>query len=80
MDNETEAAIQKSLAVISQQRTVLVVAHRLSTIVAADDIVVLEFGRVVERGNHAQLLDMNGRYASQWAVQTGALQQQLRTL
>lgn len=80
VDNETEAAIQKSLAVISQQRTVLVVAHRLSTIVAADDIVVLEFGKIVERGNHAQLLDMNGRYASQWAVQTGALQQQLRTL
>ena len=73
VDNETEAAIQRSLAVISQQRTVLMVAHRLSTIVAANEIVVLEHGCIVERGSHAQLLGMNGHYARQWAVQTGTL-------
>ena len=77
VDNETEAAIQRSLAVISQQRTVLVVAHRLSTIVAADDIVVLEQGQIVERGTHAQLLETEGHYARQWAVQTGALRLEL---
>ena len=77
VDNETEAAIQRSLAVISQQRTVLVVAHRLSTIVAADDIVVLEQGQIVERGTHAQLLETKGHYARQWAVQTGALRLEL---
>ena len=77
VDNETEAAIQRSLAVISQQRTVLVVAHRLSTIVAADDIVVLEQGQIVERGTHAQLLKTDGHYARQWAVQTGALRLEL---
>lgn len=74
VDNETEAAIQRSLAVISRARTVLVVAHRLSTIVAADEIIVLEHGRIVERGTHSQLLSMQGHYARQWAVQTGTLQ------
>ncbi|MFK8079937.1 MAG: ABC transporter ATP-binding protein [Granulosicoccus sp.] len=77
VDNETEAAIQRSLAVISKHRTVLVVAHRLSTIVAADEIIVLEHGTIVERGSHKQLLGTNGHYARQWAVQTGALQQEL---
>ncbi len=71
VDNETEAAIQKSLAVLSRERTVIVVAHRLSTIVQADLIVVLDQGRVVEQGTHAQLLRMNGFYTRQWAVQTG---------
>ncbi len=74
VDNETEAAIQRSLAVISRNRTVLVVAHRLSTIVAADQIVVLEHGTIVEQGNHAALLANGGPYAGQWAVQTGAAQ------
>lgn len=74
VDNETEAAIQRSLKVISKNRTVLVVAHRLSTIVAADRIVVLEQGRIVEQGTHLQLVAANGYYARQWAVQTGTAQ------
>ena len=72
VDNETEAAIQRSLAVVSRDRTVLMVAHRLSTIVAADEIVVLEGGRAVERGTHAALVAADGHYARQWRVQTGA--------
>ncbi len=72
VDNETEAAIQKSLARVSRNRTVLVVAHRLSTIVGADNIVVLDQGRVVEQGTHAQLIAINGFYARQWQVQTGS--------
>jgi len=71
VDNETEAAIQKSLSIISRQRTVIVVAHRLSTIVKADHIVVMHHGEVVESGDHDTLLRMNNHYARQWAVQTG---------
>ncbi len=71
VDNETEAAIQKSLAMISQTCTVLVVAHRLSTIVQADKIVVLREGEVVEQGNHTELVTAAGHYARQWSVQTG---------
>ena len=73
VDNETEAAIQRSLAKIGHGRTVIMIAHRLSTIVHADEIVVIEGGRVVEQGNHAELLARGGRYAAQWKVQTGAL-------
>jgi len=71
VDNETEAAIQKSLATISQNRTVLVVAHRLSTIVMANNIIVLDAGRVVEQGVHDELIELNGFYRRQWQVQTG---------
>jgi len=75
VDNETEAAIQKSLALISQHKTVVVVAHRLSTIVQADHIVVMHNGQIVEEGTHAALLKLRGYYARQWAVQTGAVQE-----
>ncbi|MEJ2603629.1 MAG: ABC transporter ATP-binding protein [Gammaproteobacteria bacterium] len=71
VDNETEAAIQRSLATISHSRTTLVIAHRLSTIVHADRIIVLDRGRIAETGDHDSLLARGGIYASLWAVQTG---------
>jgi ATP-binding cassette subfamily B protein len=71
VDNETEAAIQRSLARISHQRTTLIVAHRLSTVRHADAIHVLEAGRIVESGSHDQLLNGNGAYAALWRLQTG---------
>ena len=74
VDNETEAAIQRSMQVITQGRTTLVVAHRLSTIVNANRIYVLDQGRVVEKGSHKELLAHNGLYASLWKVQAGITQ------
>lgn len=71
VDNETEAAIQRSLARIGHRRTTIVIAHRLSTVRHADTIYVLDRGTVVERGTHEQLLSTGGVYASLWAVQTG---------
>jgi ABC-type multidrug transport system fused ATPase/permease subunit len=63
LDSESEAAVQAALAEALQGRTALVIAHRLSTIRAADQILVIEDGRVVERGTHDELLAANGRYA-----------------
>jgi len=71
VDNETEAAIQRSMARLASDRTVVVIAHRLSTVRHADIIYTLQSGRVVERGRHEALLDANGLYASLWRVQTG---------
>lgn len=76
VDNETEAAIQRSMQVITQGRTTLVVAHRLSTIVNADRIYVLDQGRVSEVGSHTQLLAHDGLYASLWKVQAGIIRSQ----
>ena len=73
VDNETEAAIQRSLAKVSIDRTVIVIAHRLSTIVNADNIVVLHEGRIAEQGVHQALLEAVGPYARQWRVQTGEI-------
>jgi ATP-binding cassette subfamily B protein len=72
VDNETEAAIQRSLERISIDRTTIVIAHRLSTIRHADCIYVLEDGRVAEQGTHEDLIAADGQYASLWKVQTGA--------
>ncbi len=69
LDTRTERAIQEELAEVSRHRTTLVIAHRLSTIVDADQILVLDGGRVVERGSHADLLGGGGRYAQMWRLQ-----------
>jgi len=71
VDNETEEALQKSLAVISKDRTTIVIAHRLSTIRHSDSIMVLDEGKVVELGSHDELLENNSQYARLWNVQTG---------
>jgi len=69
LDSETEQGIQDSLEEMGHGRTVITIAHRLSTVVHADQIVVLEAGKVVERGTHEALLAAHGRYASMWALQ-----------
>ncbi|MCG9055106.1 ABC transporter ATP-binding protein/permease [Laribacter hongkongensis] len=69
LDSETEKGIQSELTVISQDRTTLIIAHRLSTIVDADEIVVMEQGRIVERGNFRSLLEADGRFADMWRLQ-----------
>src|SRR5437667_68870 len=69
LDSKSEKLIQAELAQISADRTTLTIAHRLSTIVDADQILVLERGRIVERGTHAELLTRSGAYARMWALQ-----------
>ena len=71
VDNETEAAIQRSLARIGEDRTVVVIAHRLSTIRNSDRIVVIDSGRIVEDGEHEELIGNDGVYSQLWRVQTG---------
>jgi ATP-binding cassette subfamily B protein len=71
VDNETEAAIQRSLRRATAQCTALVVAHRLSTVRHADRIWVLDAGRIIESGSHEELLEIGGAYAALWHVQTG---------
>ncbi len=69
LDSRNEQAIQDALRTLSANRTTLVIAHRLSTVVDADQILVLDRGRVVERGSHAELLARDGVYAQMWAAQ-----------
>jgi ATP-binding cassette subfamily B protein len=69
LDSHTELAIQRSLREVSRGTTTLVIAHRLSTVVHADEILVLEDGRIAERGSHAALLNRGGAYAALWARQ-----------
>jgi ATP-binding cassette, subfamily B, bacterial len=71
VDNETEAAIQKSLEYITANRTTVAIAHRLSTIRYADCIYVMEQGKIVEKGKHEELLGLGGIYTQLWNVQTG---------
>ena len=71
VDNETEAAIQRSLELVGRGRTVIVIAHRLSTVRHADRIHVLERGRVVESGTHDELVAEPGLYAALWRIQRG---------
>jgi ATP-binding cassette subfamily B protein len=72
LDSHTEQEIQDALERVSRNRTSLVIAHRLSTIVAADEIIVLDQGRIAERGTHSQLLATGGLYASMWNRQREA--------
>ena len=71
VDNETEAAIQRSLDRITVDRTTIAIAHRLSTIRNADCIYVMEHGKLIESGTHEDLLDKDGVYAGLWRVQSG---------
>jgi ABC-type transport system involved in Fe-S cluster assembly fused permease/ATPase subunit len=69
LDSKTEKAIQEELARIATDRTTLIIAHRLSTIVDADEILVMDAGRIIERGPHRELLARDGSYAQMWAMQ-----------
>jgi ATP-binding cassette subfamily B protein len=72
LDSANERAIQSELANVAQNKTTLVIAHRLSTVVDAHEILVMDAGQIIERGNHAELLALQGRYASMWALQQSA--------
>ncbi len=69
LDSANERAIQAELQSVAQNKTTLVIAHRLSTVVDAHEILVMEAGRIIERGSHAELLAAGGRYAEMWALQ-----------
>ncbi|MEM9775180.1 MAG: ATP-binding cassette domain-containing protein, partial [Chloroflexota bacterium] len=69
LDTESEVAVQRAIDTLVENKTVVVIAHRLSTVVAADSILVLEDGEIVQRGTHSELLDTSGRYAAMWAAQ-----------
>ena len=73
IDNETEAAIQRSLLKITENRTTIIIAHRLSTIRHADNIIVLDQGRLVESGTHEELVSRDGIYQQLWQVQAGEI-------
>ena len=71
LDSEVEAAIQDNLVNLMEGKTAIVIAHRLSTIAAMDRLVVLDGGKIIEQGTHAQLIALDGQYASLWARQSG---------
>ncbi|MDO9417538.1 ABCB family ABC transporter ATP-binding protein/permease [Pararhizobium sp.] len=74
LDTRTEQEIQSALDIVSKNRTTLVIAHRLSTVISADEIIVLKDGAIAERGTHGELMDSNGLYASMWSRQRAATQ------
>jgi len=76
LDSATERAIQQQLELAARGRTTLIIAHRLSTVMAADSILVMEDGKIVERGTHAMLLSAGGRYAGMWHLQQQEIQDQ----
>ena len=69
LDSRSEKSIQRALHEISENRTAIIIAHRLSTIVHADQILVLEEGKIVERGRHLDLLESGGIYTDMWRLQ-----------
>ena len=71
VDNETEAAIQRSLKKITKSCTTIVIAHRLSTVIDADEIIVLDKGKIVEKGTHESLLNNKDFYYYLWKIQAG---------
>jgi ATP-binding cassette subfamily B multidrug efflux pump len=71
LDSQVEAAIQESLDTLMQGKTVLAIAHRLSTIAALDRLIVIDEGRIVEEGTHAELIRTGGLYARLWERQSG---------
>ncbi|MEH6478078.1 MAG: ABC transporter ATP-binding protein/permease [Sneathiella sp.] len=80
LDTRTEQDIQESLKEVSRDRTTLVIAHRLSTVVDADEILVLDAGKIIERGQHQQLLEKQGQYAEMWERQQEAASMQEKLL
>lgn len=72
VDSETEASVQKAIGALSEGRTVFTIAHRLSTVVKADKILVVHKGEIVEAGSHSELLALNGRYSNLWRIQTAS--------
>ncbi len=72
LDSKTERAFQEELLSLAKNRTTLIIAHRLSTIIHADQILVMEYRQIVERGTHLDLLKINGKYAEMWLMQERA--------
>ena len=80
LDSKTEKAIQSSLDQATRGRTTLIIAHRLSTIMNADQILVMDAGRIVERGTHAELMRRHGQYAQMWAMQQHEAREETATV
>jgi ATP-binding cassette subfamily B protein len=74
LDSETERAIQKELIALAQNRSTLIIAHRLSTVIHAHQILVMDDGSIIERGTHEELLAFGGRYAEMWRVQQSQIE------
>ena len=72
MDSISERAVQKALEEMHNDRTILIIAHRLSTVLNADRIVVVDAGRIVEQGTREELLSNNGKFSKMWELQSNA--------